>query len=195
MCKHIYIYTRCCWLGWCFWHTHQTRENISQTPLHTVSRKHAVHPGNRSKTLCTGVSLNVPLTLGVCVSALLLFPEICSAHSRRSEVSSPVTVLNWQQSDEFTMNVRDRVTARDWLQNGIQSYRPHVKKPSFTAEKNVYSLVKKSSFDLAYFALHDNCEGGDFFITHLFKLYLVLKFGIIKGDCHLSDRYIACLSS
>ncbi len=31
------------------------------TPLHTVSRKHVVQPGNHSKTLGTGVSLNVPL--------------------------------------------------------------------------------------------------------------------------------------
>ncbi len=40
------------------WHTHQTRENVSQTLLHTVSRKHVIQPGNRSKTL--GLSLNVP---------------------------------------------------------------------------------------------------------------------------------------
>ncbi len=34
-----------------FWHAHQTRENISQTPLHTVSWKHVVQPWNLSKTL------------------------------------------------------------------------------------------------------------------------------------------------
>ncbi len=45
------LYTCCCWLGWHFWHTHQTRENISQTPLHTDSRKHVVQPGDHSKTL------------------------------------------------------------------------------------------------------------------------------------------------
>ncbi len=55
------LYTLCCWLGWHFWHTHQTRENVSQTPLHTVSKKHIVQPGNHSKTLGTGVSLYVPL--------------------------------------------------------------------------------------------------------------------------------------
>ncbi len=56
------LYTCCCWLGWHFWHTHQTRENVSQTPLHTVSRKHVIQPENHtSKTLGTGVSLNVPL--------------------------------------------------------------------------------------------------------------------------------------
>ncbi len=53
------VYTCRCWLGWHFWHTHQTRENVSQTPLHTVSRKRVVQPGNR-KTLGTGVNLNVP---------------------------------------------------------------------------------------------------------------------------------------
>ncbi len=30
------------------------------TPLHTISRKHVIQPENRSKTLGTGVSLNVP---------------------------------------------------------------------------------------------------------------------------------------
>ncbi len=40
------------------WHTLQTRENVYQTLLHTVSRKHVIQPGNRSKTL--GLSLNVP---------------------------------------------------------------------------------------------------------------------------------------
>ncbi len=54
------LYTRCCWLGWHFLHTHQTREKVSQTPLHTVYRKHVVQPGNRNKTLGTGVSLNMP---------------------------------------------------------------------------------------------------------------------------------------
>ncbi len=53
------LYTRCCWLGWHFWHTHQTRENVSQTQLHTVSRKHVVQPRNRSKTL----GLKVPQAL------------------------------------------------------------------------------------------------------------------------------------
>ncbi len=53
------LYKCCCWLGWHFWHTHQTRENASQTPLHTVSRKHVAQPENRSKTLGTGVNLNV----------------------------------------------------------------------------------------------------------------------------------------
>ncbi len=43
-----------------FWHSHQTRENVSQTLLHTVSGKHVIQPRNRSKTLSTGVSLNVP---------------------------------------------------------------------------------------------------------------------------------------
>ncbi len=33
---------------------------LSQTMLHTVSRKHVVQPGNRSKTFGTVVSLNVP---------------------------------------------------------------------------------------------------------------------------------------
>ncbi len=63
-------------------HTHQTRENISETPLHTVSRKHVVQPGNRSKTL----GLNVPQVSGqrdagkcsavqlVTVTAGLFFP-------------------------------------------------------------------------------------------------------------------------
>ncbi len=50
------LYTCCCWLGWHFWHTHQTREDVSQTPLHTDSRKHVFQPGNHSKTL----GLNVP---------------------------------------------------------------------------------------------------------------------------------------
>ncbi len=36
--------------------------------------------------------------------------------------------------------------------------------PNFTAEKNVYSLVQKIILVyIANFALHDNCEGGDFF--------------------------------
>ncbi len=34
-----------------FWHTPQTRENASQTPLHTVSRKHVVQPRKNIKTL------------------------------------------------------------------------------------------------------------------------------------------------
>ncbi len=34
---------------------------------------------------------------------------------------------------------------------------------------------------LANLILHDNCERGDFFITHPFKLYQALKFCIIKG--------------
>ncbi len=55
------LYTHCCWLCWHFWHTHKTTENVSQTLLHTVSRKHVVQPLKRSKTLGTGVSLNVPL--------------------------------------------------------------------------------------------------------------------------------------
>ncbi len=46
-----------------FWHSHQTRENVSQTLLHTVSKKHVIQPRNRSKTLGTGVSLNVPQVL------------------------------------------------------------------------------------------------------------------------------------
>ncbi len=33
--------------------------NMSQSPLHTVSRKHVVQPRNHSKTLCTGLSMNV----------------------------------------------------------------------------------------------------------------------------------------
>ncbi len=42
--------------------THRpNKRKVSQTPLHTVSRKHLVQPRNRSKTLGTGVSLNVPL--------------------------------------------------------------------------------------------------------------------------------------
>ncbi len=45
--------------------THPTnKKKVSQTPLHTVSRKHVVQPGNRGKTLGTGVSLNVPLLKG-----------------------------------------------------------------------------------------------------------------------------------
>ncbi len=38
-------------IGWHFWHTHQTRETLSQTPLYTVSRKHVIQHGNQSKTL------------------------------------------------------------------------------------------------------------------------------------------------
>ncbi len=34
------------------------QENVSETALHTVSRKHVVQPRNRSKTLGTGLSLN-----------------------------------------------------------------------------------------------------------------------------------------
>ncbi len=34
-----------------------------QNLLHTVSRKHVIQPGNRSKTLGTGVSLNLPLNI------------------------------------------------------------------------------------------------------------------------------------
>ncbi len=64
----------------------QTRENISETPLHTVSRKHVVQPGNRSKTL----GLNVPQVSGqrdagkcsavqlVTVTAGLFFNYMCS---------------------------------------------------------------------------------------------------------------------
>ncbi len=33
---------------------------LKLTPLHTVSRKHVIQPGNCGKTLGTGVSLNVP---------------------------------------------------------------------------------------------------------------------------------------
>ncbi len=38
--------------------------------------------------------------------------------------------------------------------------------PNFTAEKKyVYSLVQKVILAyIANFALHDNCEGGDFFL-------------------------------
>ncbi len=45
--------------------------------------------------------------------------------------------------------------------------------PNFTAEKkNIYSLVQKMILIyIANFALHDNCEGVNFFITHSFKLY------------------------
>ncbi len=52
----------CCWLGWHFWHTHQTRANISQTPLHTVAQ----FPGNMSfnpETVGHRVSLNLPQIL------------------------------------------------------------------------------------------------------------------------------------
>ncbi len=31
------LYTCCCWLGWHFWHTHQTRENVSR--IATKSRR------------------------------------------------------------------------------------------------------------------------------------------------------------
>ncbi len=42
--------------------------------------------------------------------------------------------------------------------------------PNFTAEKKyVYGMVQKVV--LVYIANFDNCEGGDFFITHPFKLY------------------------
>ncbi len=37
------------------------KRKLSQTPLHTVSSKHVVQPGNRSQTLCTDVNLNVAL--------------------------------------------------------------------------------------------------------------------------------------
>ncbi len=53
------FYTCCCWLGWHFWHPPNKRKRISN-PVHTVSRKHVVQPGNRSKTLGTGVNLNLP---------------------------------------------------------------------------------------------------------------------------------------
>ncbi len=53
------VCTCCCWLGRHFWHTHQTRENLSQTPLHTVSRKHVIQPEKRSKTLGTGCELDL----------------------------------------------------------------------------------------------------------------------------------------
>ncbi len=37
--------------------------------------------------------------------------------------------------------------------------------PNFTAEKKVYSLVQKNILVyIANFALHDNCERGDFFL-------------------------------
>ncbi len=36
------------------------KENVSESLLHTVSRKHVVQPGNRNKMLGTCVSLNVP---------------------------------------------------------------------------------------------------------------------------------------
>ncbi len=53
------LYTCCCWLGWHFWHPPNKRKRISN-PVHTVSRKHVVQPGNCSKTLGTGVNLNLP---------------------------------------------------------------------------------------------------------------------------------------
>jgi len=48
-------------------------ENVSQTLLHTVSRKHVIQPGNHSKALCNGLSFNVPL--------------ICSSSKRQGPVS------------------------------------------------------------------------------------------------------------
>ncbi len=44
--------------------------NVSQTPLHIVSRKHVVQPGNRSKPLCTGVSLNLAVAFAIASSKL-----------------------------------------------------------------------------------------------------------------------------
>ncbi len=49
------------------------------TPLHTVSWKHVVQPENRSKTLGTGVSLNVPQVSVLCrVFPALLCPYLVS---------------------------------------------------------------------------------------------------------------------
>ncbi len=92
------LYTCCCWLGWHFWHTHQTRENVSQTPLHTVARKHVVQPWNRSKTLGTGVSLNVPLLFSLenhCSQTCSAFDRILAGKKR----SKSVSVEKWKAEE------------------------------------------------------------------------------------------------
>ena len=43
----VYIQVTADWVT--LWHTHQTRENIPQSQLHTVSTKHVIQPGNCSK--------------------------------------------------------------------------------------------------------------------------------------------------
>ncbi|ROL44119.1 hypothetical protein DPX16_15612 [Anabarilius grahami] len=53
-------------------HPPNKRKRISN-PLHTVSRKHVVQPGNRSKTLRTGLSLNVPQSSGETVRSALQY--------------------------------------------------------------------------------------------------------------------------
>ncbi len=48
--------------------------NVSQTPLHTVSWKHVVQPGNHSKMLC--VSLNVPLVYQNISQPFIFWPPV-----------------------------------------------------------------------------------------------------------------------
>jgi len=52
-------------------------------------------------------------------------------------------------------------------------YLPHVKIPNFTTEKkHVYSLEQKVVLVfIAYFALHDNCEGAELFFESLCLLF------------------------
>ncbi len=66
---------------------------------------------------------------------------------------------------EVTKTAIHRLAARGWLQKGVNPIDSPCKMPNFIAEKKYFdSLVQKMVLVyIAKFALHCNCERGEFF--------------------------------